>query len=147
MEFAMSYLVKHYMNKEVRTIEDTASVIEATQKIVETDEGYLIVLNKGRPSGIVTENDFVKKVMAQQLDPQKLNVGDIMSTPLVTIDPDENLLKASEIMKQRKIRRLPVVKDGIVYGIITANDIAMGCGEYVDRSVRDIVRWTAPFGI
>jgi len=143
----MSYLVKHYMNKEVRTIEDTASVVEAAQKIVETDEGYLIVLNKGRPSGIVTENDFVKKVMAQRLDPEKLTVAQIMSFPLVTVDPEEDLLKATEIMKQHTIRRLPVVKDGIIYGIITASDIAMGCGEYVDRSVRDIVRWTAPFGI
>jgi len=142
----MSYLVKHYMNKEVRTIEDKASVIEAAQKIVETDDGYLIVLSKGRPAGIVTENDFVKKVLAQKVDPTRLTVGEIMSSPLVTIDPEEDLLKSSEIMKQHEIRRLPVVKDGIIYGIITAGDIAMGCGEYVDRSVRDIVRWTAPFG-
>jgi len=143
----MSYLVKHYMNKEVRIIEDTASVVEAAQKMVETDEGYLLVLNKGRLSGIVTENDFVKKVLAQRLDPQKLTVREIMSTPLVTVDPEEDLLKAYDMMKQRKIRRLPVVKDGIIYGIVTASAVAMGCGEYVDRSVRDIVRWTAPFGV
>jgi CBS domain-containing protein len=141
----MSYLVKHYMNKEVRTIEDTASVVEAAQKIVETDEGYLIVLNKGGPSGIVTENDFVKKVIAQRLDPGKLTIREIMSSPLVTADPEEDLLKATEIMKQHKIRRIPVVKDSIIYGIITASDVAIGCGEYVDRSVRDIVRWASPF--
>jgi len=143
----MSYLVKHYMKKDVRAIEDKASVIVAAQKIGETDDGYLIILSEGRPAGIVTENDFVKKVLAKGLDPGKLTVGEIMSSPLVTVDPDEDLLKSSEMMKQHKIRRLPVVKEGIIYGIITADAIAVGCGDYVDRSVRDIVRWTSPFGV
>lgn len=143
----MSYLVKHYMKKEVRTIEDKASVIDAARKIVETEDGYLIVLSSGKPAGIVTENDFVKKVLVQRLDPQKQTVMEIMSSPLVTIDPEEDLLKSSEIMRKHRIRRLPVVRDGIIYGIITAGNVAMGCGEYVDKSVRDIVRWTSPLGV
>ena len=60
---------------------------------------------------------------------------------------DDDLLKVSKLMSERDVRKLLVVKDDIIYGIITAKDIAQRCGDYVDRSVRDIIRWTAPLGI
>ncbi len=143
----MSYLVKDYMDKEFHTVEESASVTDAAKEISEAGEGYLIVLENGRPKGIVTDEDFVRKVIAQGLDPNKVKVVEIMSSPLITIDPDEDLLKASEIMHKKGVRRLPVVKDGIIYGVITANDIAQRCGEYVERSIRDILKWSVPFGI
>lgn len=52
-----------------------------------------------------------------------------------------------KIVQEKNIRRLPGVKEGIIYGIVISRDIATYCGEYVDRAVRDIVRWTAPLGI
>ena len=143
----MAYSVKSYMEKEVPTIGDTATTTEAAKTMADTGRGFLVVLTGGKPSGIVTEKDFVEKVIASELDPKTLQVGQIMSSPLITVDPDEDLLKASELMKKHGVRRLPVVRDGIIYGIITAKDIASHCGDYVDRSVRDILRWTAPLGL
>ena len=70
-----------------------------------------------------------------------------MSTPLITIDPNDDLLSASKLMREKNVRKLVVMKGEIVYGIITAQDVAQRCGDYVDRSVRDIIRWTAPLGI
>jgi CBS domain-containing protein len=143
----MSYVVKHYMRKEVPTIGHQASVSEAAKAMDKLGNGFLIVLKNGSPAGIVTERDFVRKVIARDADPKKITVGEIVSTPLITVDPDEDLLKASELMQKNNIRRLPVVKEGIIYGVVTARDISFHCIDYVNKSVKDILRWAAPLGI
>lgn len=146
----MSYAVKSYMTKEVHTINSEVTVLEAAKAMAEKDggyQGYLIVLKQGSPVGIVTERDFVTKVLAKGVNPSTTKVSDTMTTPLLTIDPDEDMLKASEIMRERGIRKLPVVRNGIIYGIITADDIAQKCGSYIDKTVKDIIRWTAPLGL
>ncbi len=145
----MSYQVKDYMTKEVNTIDCDAKVTEAAMAMAadEKKEGYVICLIKGKPAGIVANIDIVNKVVAKKLDPSKTLVAEIMSKPLVTVDPDDDLLKASSLMREHNVGRLGVVRDGVIYGIITANIIAQRCGEYVDRSVRDIIRWSAPLGV
>lgn len=145
----MSYQVKDYMTKKVNTIDCDVKVTEAAiaMSVDEKKEGYVICLVKGKPIGIVANIDIVNKVVAKKLDPSKTSVAEIMSTPLVTVDPDDDLLKASSLMRERNVSRLGVVRDDVIYGIITANIIAQRCGEYVDRSVRDIIRWSAPLGI
>ncbi len=143
----MSYLVKHYMRKEVPTIEHRASVAQAAKTMSELGTGFLIVLKDARPAGIVTERDFVNKIIAREASPATMAVGEIMSSPIISVDPDEDLLKASELMQKNNIRRLPVIKNGIIYGVLTARDIALHCADYVNRSVRDIMRWATPFGL
>lgn len=143
----MSYLVKSYMKKDIPTIEHHISVTEAAKAMSKTGRGYIIILKNRQPVGIVTEHDFVNKIIVRELDPAKVSVGEIMSSPIITVDPDEDLLKASEIMHKHNIRRLPVVKDGIIYGVITARDIAQGAISYVDRATREIIRWSSRFGM
>ena len=145
----MSYQVKNYMIKEINTINLDATVAEAA-KVMAADksyEGYVIVLKKGEPVGIVTERDVINKALAKDLDPSKTKVSEIMSTPLRTVDPDDDLLKASKLMREHNVRKLVVMRDEIVYGIITTKEIAQRCGEYVDRSIKDIIRWSSPLGI
>jgi len=142
----MAYHVKHYMNKDIPTIEDHASVTEAGKAMMKSGRGFLIILKDGQPTGIVTEHDFVNKIIAGEKDPAKILVAEITSSPLITIDPDEDLLKASELMQNHNIRRLPVVKDGIIYGVLTAREIAQRVREYVDQSIKDLMRWASPFG-
>jgi len=142
----MSYAVKDYMDKDFPTIEITASVVEAAKVVSANNKGYAIVLEKGAPKGIVTEWDLVSKVLAVERNPRGTSVSAVMSAPLVTVDPDEDLIKASELMQKREIKRLAVVKGGIIYGVITATDIAQRCGDYVNKSIRDIMRWSIPFG-
>ena len=137
------------MTKEVTTIDYDASVTDAA-KIMTVDKdyrGYVIVLQKGKPKGIVTEKDLVNKVIVGGLDPAKTSVSEIMSTPLITVDPEDDLLKASQVMKEQNVRKLIVIRDEIIYGIITAKIISQNVQDYVDRSIRDIVRWTASLGI
>jgi CBS domain-containing protein len=135
------------MEKDVPTITDSVTVVEAAKAITESDKGFLIILSGGQPKGIVTEYDFVHKILALELDPKMILISQIMSSPLVSIDPDADLLKASQLMHENNVKRLPVIKDDIIYGIITSEDIATRCGDYVDKTVRDIIRWTAPLGI
>ena len=142
----MSYQVKDYMIKEVNSVHIDAVVTEAA-KVMAADknlEGYTLVLKEGKPVGIVTERDIITKVLAEELDPTKIKVSEIMSTPLTTVDPDDDLLKASKLMQENNVTKLAVVRDDIIYGMITAKEIAQRCGEYMDRSIKDIIRWSSP---
>ena len=140
----MSYRVKDYMDKTFITIDVSQPVREAAKTIANGEHAYIIVTEKGTPKGMIASRDIVAKVVAPGKDLDKTIVGDVMSTPLVTIDPDEDLIKASEMMAKQDVRRLAVVKGGIIYGVITTRDIAQRCGDYVDKSVKDILRWSFP---
>jgi CBS domain-containing protein len=144
----MSYQVKAYMSKEVHTVDYNASVLEAAKTMAadKAHKGYVLILQKGKPKGIITERDLVNNVLVGGLDPSTTAVHEVMSSPLIIIDPEDNLLKASQVMKEQNVRKLVVVRDDIIYGIITAKDISQNCQNYVDRSIRDIIRWTATLG-
>ena len=142
----MSTMVKEYMTKEINTITYDATITDAA-KVMAADknfEGYVVVLKKSKPLGIITERDLVNEVMAKEIDPSKVNLTEIMSTPLITIDPDEDLLEASKLMLENNIRKLVVMKGEIIYGVITAKDIAQHGNKYITRAIRDILRWTVP---
>src|SRR4030042_6062452 len=132
--------VKDYMVKEIATVDAEADVSATAEKMAQTPRCYLIVLRNGQPLGIVTEKDLVNKVLAKRLDPSKIKVQEIMSSPLITVDPDAQLTTAAELMKEKNVRKLPVAKDGILYGLITARDLADEFADYVDKSMRDMLR-------
>lgn len=143
----MSYTVKDFMTKTIHTIDCNASVLEASKIMVEKNVGYLIVLEGGRPAGMIGERDIVFKVVALEKDPSKVKVGEIMSKPLVTIDPDTTISEAIDIMVKNGFRRIPVVRDGIIYGVLTTRDLAAHFKEYEDRLVRDLLRSLSRFTI
>lgn len=132
------------MDKNFMTIDMNQSVREAAKMISEGEHPYIIVTENGTPKGMIASRDIITKVVATNKDLDKTIVGEVMSSPLMTIDPDEDLIKASEMMSKQNIPRLAVVKGGIIYGVITTRDIAQRCGDYVDKSVKDILRWSFP---
>ena len=129
----MSFQIKNYMRKDIATIDVEYTAAEASKMMMDKVIGYLIVLERGKPTGIVTERDLVLKIMAKQKDPLKVKVSEIMSTPLVTIDPDTTLEDAVSTMVKHGIRRLPVVRQDILYGVFTARDLAKHFNEYENR--------------
>ena len=141
----MSYSVKDHMDKEFPVLGVDESVLDAAKALINADKGYVIILEKGKPKGIVTEEDLIAKIIVAEKDAKTTKIGSIMSTPLITIAPDEDMLVASEKMQKNNIKKLPVVKDEIIYGVLTATDIARSCGAYVDKATRDILRWSIPF--
>lgn len=140
----MSYLIKDFMTKNVVTIDLNDSVLDAAEAMTQDPDasGYVVVLQQGKPTGIVTERDIIHKVIAKQLNPTKTKVRSIMSTPLITIDPDAGFLTAPELMQEHNISKLVVVKDDILYGVITAKIVASQCNTYVNQTVHEMIRWT-----
>jgi CBS domain-containing protein len=115
--------VKDFMTKNVITIDTSKTVIEAADLMSQNNVGDLVVLDKDTPVGIVTERDLVRRVLAERksLD---IKVSEVMTTPLRVIDPDAPLKEAARRMVNKGIRRLPVIKDNKLVGIITATDFA-----------------------
>ena len=136
----MAYQIKNYMTKDIPTINVENTAVEASKMMKDKEVGYLIALDQSKPKGIVTERDLVSKVLAQEIEPSKIKVSEIMSTPLITIDPDATVEEAVKIMANKGIRRLPVVRGEIIYGMFTSRDLAKNFDEYSDRVTRDIVR-------
>ena len=87
------------------------------------DIGSVIAVEDGQPVGIVTERDLVTKVTAENRVPSSILVKDVMSAPVVSVTPDTEVIEAAKHMSERGFRRLAVVKDGQLMGIITENDI------------------------
>jgi len=141
----MPYLVKDFMEKEIVTVEAATSVTEASKIMKAKNTGYLIVFEKREPAGIVTDRDLVLKVIANDKDPSKVAVREIMSTPIITIDPDVTVEEAIRTMTEHEIRRLPVGKAGILYGMFTGRDLAKHLNEYEEKVANDIIKHMSLF--
>ena len=115
--------VKDIMTKTVITIETNKTVAEAAALMTQNNVSNLIVIENNTSIGIVTERDFVRKVLANN-KPSQTKISEIMSTPLRVIDPDAPIKEAAQKMIRKGIRRLPVRKDNKLVGIITTTDIA-----------------------
>ena len=116
--------VEDYMTKEVVFANLTDALQLAATKMAERDIGSIVIVQEGKPIGIVTERDFVRRVAALGKDSRTLTVADIMSTPLVTVGPECDINSAAKIMTDNNIKRLPVVEGERLVGIITSFDIA-----------------------
>jgi len=139
--------VSEAMRKGIVTVDREISVAEASMSMREKSEGCAIILEQGKPVGIVTERDVTWKVAGNGLDPKNIKVFEIMSKPLITIDPDADLAEAAKIMEQHKIRRLTVARKGVLCGVLTAADIARHLEGYVESEIRKILRYAffSPF--
>ena len=135
----MSYNVKDYMSTDVVTIDFGASALSASKLMAEKSRGYVIVVDKGKPAGIVTERDLVMMVMSKEKDPSTVRVSEFMSRPLITIDIDASLEDAVKTMAKHRIRRLPVVKNNYICGIFTTRELTRNFSKYQDRVAKDLV--------
>jgi CBS domain-containing protein len=106
----MSHLIKDFMTQDVVTVGLNDSVFSAAEFMTRDSAlaGYVIVLQQGQPIGIVTECDIIRKVIAQKRSQAKTKIASIMSTPLITIDPDAEFLTAPELMQKLASYLLPV---------------------------------------
>jgi CBS domain-containing protein len=116
--------VKDIMTKEVVTIDGTKTALEAAKLMSEKGISSLIVVKDGLPEGIITERDFIKKVCSKELETSKVNIFEIMSRIRTFAEPDTPIEVAVQRMANKRIRRLPVMQQGQVVGIITVTDLA-----------------------
>ena len=133
------------MTKRVLTIESKETVLEGAKLMSQKEVGDLIVVDNEMPVGIVTERDFVRGIMARgkTLDTK---ISNVMSSPLVTISPDASVKEAARKMVKHRIRRLPVLKDHKLVGIIVVSDFARHLGrKTLTEGLLEAI-WRQPMG-
>jgi CBS domain-containing protein len=121
--YSMSLKIKDVMVEEVVSISEKTTVREAAELMNKHEIGCLVVVKRENPVGIVTETDMVKRVILNHLDPEKTKVSKIMSEPLVVGSPQMDIDGASKIMREQKIKKLPIVENGRLIGLVTTTDI------------------------
>ena len=118
--------VRDIMTAEPCALAPGASAMEAAQMMRDNDIGDVVVLEEERLYGIVTDRDIVVRVLAEQSDPSTVRLADICSREVTTIAPDASVGEAVRLIREKSIRRLPVVEDdGQVVGIVSLGDIAV----------------------
>ena len=116
-------IVRDVMAKNIKTVKTDDSVHAAVMKMNKFDIGSVIVTASGRPVGIITETNIMRRIVEPRMDPATVWVKDIMTSPLVTIESTAAIEEATKIMVQKKIKRLPVMDNGKIVGVISSTDI------------------------
>lgn len=129
---------KDIMVKEVVKVNSCTLVDNAVKTMNKNNIGCLIIEDNGEARGIVTQRDLLEKVLEKAKDPRKLAVSDIMTKKLVVGNPDMEIHEAARLMFKRKIKKLPIVENGKLIGLITLTNIARTVS--VDQEMIDIVQ-------
>lgn len=108
---------------------ESARYSDTLQDIVSTmavkNKSCIIVLDKSNhPTGIITERDIVRRLVFESRDPKNTLVSEIMSSPLISLSDDAFIYDAAVVMSKYRIRRLPIIKDNVLLGIVTSTDLA-----------------------
>jgi CBS domain-containing protein len=111
--------------------------MDAAKMMDDAGIGCVIVIENNIAVGIVTERDFVKRVAARGI-PMTTPIKQIMSSPLIVVNPEENIWEVAELMKQRRIHKVPVVHQNLLVGIVTTTDLTRICSVGSDSEMRRI---------
>ena len=109
--------------REVATVDRADSVLDAAQEMNRRRIGAVVVRDGDRVVGIFTERDILNRVVAAGLSPGGTQVGTVMTAPMAVCRRDSKLSECKSVMTQKRIRHLPVVEEGKLYGIISIGDI------------------------
>ena len=119
--------VSEIMCAKVITVDGNSEplVLQIVDMMVKNKVGAVIILENGKPSGIITEKDILKKVSVHNKKPEDIAAKNIMSSPLITVKAYDSIDTAAQAMTKNKIKRLPVLEDdGSIVGMISSTDIA-----------------------
>jgi len=114
--------VKQIMSTSIVSVDSSVTATDAAKMMEDTGVGAVVVLEKNLPVGIVTDRDFAIKITAHSY-PIDTPVRRLMSSPLISIDSNSDLWIASDLMSTRNVRKLPVIDDDKVVGILTSSDL------------------------
>lgn len=120
------------------------NALEAARKMKDKHQGYVIVVEGDKPIGIVTEWDFLSKVVADGKDPSGMALTDLMTEGLISVPVGEGLESVARIMTERGVRRVLVMQKETVIGVITSRTILAHLDEYIDKVSVTIARLQAP---
>lgn len=121
---ALILKVEDVMVESVVTIDAEVPVMKAVKIMNEHEIGCLVVTRRGKAVGIITERDLLKRVIGKSKNPNRTKVREIMTKPLIAGQPEMDLEDATRLMFHKKIKKLPVVENGRLLGLITLTDVA-----------------------
>jgi CBS domain-containing protein len=121
----MAQYLRDIMTQRPVTVQTTDTVIAAARSMRDGNIGDVVVLEENRIQGILTDRDIVIRALAEGRDPVRTTVGEICSRELTTLSPADAIADAVKIMRDKAIRRLPVVEEGRPVGIVSLGDLAV----------------------
>ena len=122
----MAKSVRDSMTADPSSIGASASVVEAARRMREEHIGSLPATDDEKLVGMITDRDITTRVVAEAADPNRMSVGDVYSRDLISVESDKDLEEALQLMARHQVRRLPVVENGGLVGIVAQADIALG---------------------
>ena len=126
-------LVKDVMSSPVVTINENAPANKVAELMDKNDLGCIIVTSKeGKPLGILTERDLVVRVLSKNVMPDSVKAEEVMTSPLITIEPDETISEVARKMSRLNIRRLGVVYKGNLIGLVSSKDVLAVMPELIE---------------
>ena len=128
-------VVKNIMTKSVVSVDASMTISEAAKMMEDAKVGAIIVMENNTPVGIVTDRDFAVKVAAHAYQISE-PIKKIMSSPLIAIGPEESVWMISELMYTRGIRKLPVIDNDNVVGMVTATDLINQLAVSTERDIQ-----------
>jgi len=132
-------VVEGIMKSPVVTIDSESSVTEVAKAMAKNHIGGLVVTIEGKPAAMVTERDILEKVVATGADASRIPVKRIMSKPLITVKGNLSIIEAIMLMRRKKVRRLPILEDGRLIGIVTERDLLKAIALHVFLSFRPLM--------
>jgi len=141
----MVLVAKDIVEKDFLSMEQNATALEAAKRMQSNRHGFVVVVTAdGKPVGIVTEWDYLSKLVAEGKDPAQVKLEEIMSRNLVTVKADDGIDYVAQLMAERGIRRVLVLQDGKILGTITARTMLARMKDYIDRISTQIARLQVP---
>lgn len=117
--------IREIMTTDVTTADLNSTLEEIATIMRHEDVGVVPILDDGELAGIVTDRDIVVRCVAEGRDPGECCAEDILTEGLVTVSPDDSVDEAADVMSRNQIRRLPVLEDGRLVGVVSLGDIAV----------------------
>ncbi len=117
--------IRQLMIPRPMIVPSDCTLAEAAQLMRDSDIGDVIVQDGPRLAGILTDRDIVVRAVADNRAPAEVTVGEICSSDLLTVGPEDPIERAVQLMREAAIRRLPVAEDGRVVGVLTLGDLAI----------------------
>jgi len=122
----MAKQVRDLMNKQPIKLDSSTPIVEAARRMRAGNVGAVIIAENGELKGIITDRDITVRAVAQGRNPETTKLSDVCTTKLTTLSPDDDIDRAVEIMREKAVRRLPVVDgDNRAVGILSLGDLAL----------------------
>jgi CBS domain-containing protein len=129
--------VKDIMKTSVVSMDSSMTVKDAAEMMSDAKIGGIVIMENNIATGIVTERDIVRRIVAKNKE-NSVKLKDVMSSPVVTIKPDETVWELAQLMKIKRIHRVPVISGDKLVGMVSTTDLARICSVGSDTELRKI---------